>query len=242
MISISKTLWLILIIVGCALIARAQQPTCNVKLDQLTQPAELFGFHLGMTLEEVKARVPAVRFPAPDQFGVARTTINPSYGPGFDKTSFAGVRTVSMDFLDGKLTTLWIGYDDSFKWQNLDEFVAGMSKALNLPAAWPAKGPGRQLDCDGFAAFASMIAGSPTLRITNEAAQETIGTRRAEAAAAAEAAQAAAEAVVIGDKRSKLYYPNDCDEVDKVPEVNRVTFKDKDEAEKAGYKPAKGCS
>jgi len=85
--------------------------------------------------------------------------------------------------------------------------------------------------------FASVIAGSPGIRITDEVAQETIANRREEAAAAAEAAENA----VIGDQRAKLYYPSDCSEREKVPEASRVAFKDKDEAERAGYKIAKNC-
>jgi hypothetical protein len=241
MMSTTKTLWLSFMIPLLAVIATAQQPTCSVKLDQVSEASELRGFRLGMTYEQVKARVPQVSFPPPDQFGVAKTTINPAFDPSFDKPSFEGVRTISMDFLDGKLVTLWIGYDGSFKWQKFDEFVAGMSKALNLPSLWPSKGRGQELTCADSSAFASMIAGSPALRITNEAAQETIATRRAEAQAAAEAAKAAADAVVIGDTRTKLYYPNDCDDVDSLPAANRVSFKDKDEAERAGYKRAKVC-
>src|SRR5436190_14775153 len=235
-----RTAWLLLTFLPGALTTAAQSP-CNLKFDQLAPAPELFGFHLGMTLEQVTVRVPQVRFPVADQLGVAKTTINPSFDPGFDQASFAGARTVSMDFLDGKLTTLWIGYDESFKWQKLDEFVAGATKSLNLPTALSARGSGRELRCDGFSVFASMIGGSPALRITDEAAQQTIATRREEAEAAKEAAEAAAAAVVIGDTRTKLYYPNDCDEADKVPEANRLTFKDKDAAEKAGYKHGKDC-
>jgi hypothetical protein len=114
-----RTAWLLLTFLPGALTTLAQSP-CNLKFDQLTPGPELFGFHLGMTLEQVTARVPQVRFPK-------------------------------------------------------------------------------------------------------------------------ESAEAAAAAVVIGDQRTKLYYPNDCDEADKVPEANRLTFKDKDTAEKAGYKRAKDC-
>lgn len=82
--------------------------------------------------------------------------------------------------------------------------------------------------------FVSIIADSPSIRISDEEAQETIATRREEAAEAAESA-------VIGDKSTKLYYPSACSFVENVPGPNRVTFKDKDEAEKAGYKLAKDC-
>ena len=234
---IKTTLWLLLWALSTVTTTSAQQLTCSAKIDQLPDAPELRGFHLGMTYDQVKARVPPIQFGRADQFGVAKTSINPSFGPQFEKASFADVRTISLDFLDGKLVTLWIGYENTFKWQKLDEFVSGMSKSLNLPAAWPPKRGGQELRCDGFSVLASVIAGSPGIRLTDEAAQETIANRREEAAAAAEAAEAA----VIGDQRTKFYYPSDCSERAKVPEASRITFKDKDEAEKAGYKLAKDC-
>jgi hypothetical protein len=234
---VKKTLWLLLLALSTVTTASAQQSNCSAKIDQLPDAPELRGFHLGMTYDQVTTRVPPIQFGRADKFGVAKTTINPSFGPQFDQASFADVRSISLDFLDGKLVTLWIGYESTFKWQKLDEFVAGMSKVLNLPIGWSPKRGGQQLACDGFSVFASMIAGSPGLRITDEAAQETIANRREAAAAAAEAAEAA----VIGDQRTKFYYPADCSERETVPEVSRVTFKDKDEAEKAGYKLAKDC-
>ncbi len=234
---IKKTIWLLVLAQCSVTAASAQQTSCSAKIDQLPDPPELRGFHLGMTYDQVKARVPPIQFGRTDEFGVAKISINPSFGPQFDKTSFADVRTISLDFLDGKLVTLWIGYESTFKWQKLDEFVSGMSKSLNLPAVWPPKRGGQELRCDGFSVLASLIAGSPGIRLTDEAAQETIANRREAAAAAAEAAETA----VIGDQRTKLYYPSDCSARDKVPEASRVTFKDKDEAEKAGYKLAKDC-
>jgi hypothetical protein len=212
----------------------AQTPPCTVKIEQLPNAGELRGFRLGMTYEQVKARVPQVQFGRADQFGVARTSINPSYDRSFDQASFAEVRTISLDFLDGRLVDLWIGYENTFKWQTLDEFVNGMSMTLNLPAAWPAKRNGRQLSCEGFRVFASLIAGSPSIRFTEDAAQETIAARREEAAAAA-------EAMVIGDLRNKTFFPSDCEARDTIPAASRIAFKDRDEAEKAGYKLAKGC-
>jgi len=222
------------VVILAAAAISAQQSVCAAKLDQLPPSPELRGFHVGMTYDQVKARVPQIQFGRPDQFGVARVSINPSYDRSFDQASFADVRTISLDFLDGRLVNLWIGYESTFKWQALDEFVAGLSKSLNLPAAWPVKRGGRQLTCDGFTVLASMIAGSPSIRITDDPAQETIATRREEAAAAA-------ESMVIGDTRSKTFYPSDCDGRDAIPAPSRITFKDKEEAEKAGYKLAKDC-
>ncbi len=217
---------------GANLIASAQQ--CTLKAEQLPEVPELFGFRLGMSFDQVKAREPQVQFGRADEIGVTKTSINPLYDQRFDKTKFADVRTISFDFLDGKLTTLWIGYESSFKWQKVDEFVSGISKSLNLIAPWSPNRGGQQLHCDGFTLFVSSIAGSPSIRLSDDAANETIATRREEAAAAAEAR-------VTGDRITKLYYPADCDAVENVMAANRIIFKDKGEAEKAGYKLAKDC-
>jgi hypothetical protein len=213
--------------------ASAQQSACTLKIDQFPESVELRGFRLGMTLEQARAQVPQIQLARADQFGVARISINPYFDPSFDKVKFADVRTISLDFLDGHLISLWIGYDSTFKWQTLDTFVTGISKSMNFPDVWPAKRGGRQLDCGDFSVFASMIAGSPSIRLSDDAAQETIATRREEAAAAAE--------LVIGDQTTKLYYPSDCAALTKVIEAKRIKFKDKDQAEGAGYKLARDC-
>ena len=90
------------------------------------------------------------------------------------------------------------------------------------------------MSCEGLTVFASLVAGSPSIRIMDEAAQETIATRREEAAAAA-------EALVVGDQGTKLYYPAGCAALESIAEASRIKFKDKDEAEKAGFKLAKDC-
>jgi hypothetical protein len=207
---------------------------CKLKIDQLGNAPELRGFRLWMNFDEVKARVPQVRFGAPDEFGVTKSSINPSYDSSFDQASFADVRTISFDFLDGKLTTLWIGYENSFKWPTVDEFVDGISTSLKLPAVWSPKKNGKQLQCDGFTIFVSIIAGGPSVRLSEDAAQATIAQRREEAAAAA-------EALVIGDTKTKLYYSAGCLALEDVPQLNRINFKNKEEAEQAGYKLAKAC-
>jgi hypothetical protein len=222
---------LVMFVIGCTQFATGQ---CTLKSDQLPDAPELHGFRLGMTPEQAKARVPLLQFGHADEIGVIKTSINPLYDPRFDKVAFADVRTISLDFLDEKLTTLWIGYENTFKWQTVDAFVTGIGKTLNLPAAWVAKRGGQQMHCDGFTIAVSLIAGSPSVRLSDDAGDETIATRREEVAAAAESR-------VTGDKTSKLYYPADCEAAENIPVQNRAVFKNKEEAEKAGYKLAKAC-
>ena len=214
--------------------ASAQPAACSLKPEQLKAAPELFGFQLGMTLDQVKARSSLIKFDRPDQFGVIKTTINPHYEPRSDRAVFADVRTISFDFLDGKLVTLWIGFEETFKWPRLDEFIANLSKSLDVPATWPAQRNGNRLTCDGFSLFASIIARGPSIRVTDEVAQNLIAERR-------EKAEESRELEVIGDKRNMNYYPADCAAKDGVPAGSRSIFKNKDEAEAAGYKLAKEC-
>ena len=231
----ASALCLLILIWACG--TSAQEPACSLKPEQLPTASELHGFRLGMTMDQVKARVPPVIFGRADQFGLSRTSINPHFDSRFDAASFDGVRTVSLSFMDGRLIELWIGYDAGFKWQKLDDFVAGFGKALGLPVKWQAKGRGQLITCDGVEVFASMVGGSPGLRITDTVADQTLISRREQAADEAEAAETA----FIGDKQTRLYYPPGCAGASDVATANRILFKDLEEAQKAGYKPAKNC-
>ena len=222
------------VVLWAGLIAHSQTPTCSAKLAQLKPTPDLYGLHLGLTTEEVKKVLPLAQFGRADRLGVMRTSFNPHFDPRVKETEFPDVRTISLDFLDGKLATVWIGYDGTFKWPKLDEFVTNFSKALGVPVDWPVKRIGRDLTCDGFSLHAQMIAGGPSLRINDDAAQELAQTRLAEAIDAD-------ENQVIGDIRTKSYYPSDCSAKDAIPQISRTVFKSKEEAEKAGYTLSKDC-
>src|SRR2546421_39407 len=78
------------------------------------------------------------------------TTFNPHFDLRVDPKAFEAVRSISLDFLDGKLVTLWIGFEETYKWPKLDEFVNGFATALNLPLQWPVRRMARELMCDRF--------------------------------------------------------------------------------------------
>jgi hypothetical protein len=223
---------------------QAQKAPCSMKLSELPANADLFGFHLGMTGEQVKTRVPQVVFGPTDDFGVSRTTINPDFDPRIDKTVFAGVRTISLDFLDNRLSSLWLGYESSFKWQTVPDFVAGISQSLRLPDAWePWKSRGSRIRCSDFQITLSMVAGGASIHLIDETAEQTIAARRETKAQEALAAEAEgdAEDEIIADRQSRVYYSGACKPASDLKETNRVLFKTKEEAEKAGYKAAKHC-
>jgi hypothetical protein len=233
------------LILGIATTAAAQ---CTKKIAEMPTAPELLGFRLGMTKEEVKAYIPQTDFGRTDDFGVVKTTINPHFDPKIDKTKFEGVRSISLDLLDQKVTSLWIGYDENFKAKNVDEFVKLISQSLQLPATWSSyRSRGQQMRCDDFQLLVTMVAGGPSLRILDIAAEETVAQRRqqkeeqdamAEAAATAETTD---EPEIIADKKSKTYYLGTCRPEKEIADANKIVFKTTEEAQKAGFKLAKNC-
>jgi hypothetical protein len=232
---------LVLILV-CAGQVCAQENKCSLKLSDLPESAELFGFRPGMTTEQVKARVPQIIFGRTNEFGVAQTSISPDFDPRFDKASFAGIRTVSLDFLDNRLTSLWLGYDDTFKWQTVDAYVKGISQALRLPAAWTSwRAHGQRLVCADFEMTITMVGEAPSFRILDSSADLLVAARRqAREELESTAAQEAADEV-IADSQEKVYYTAGCEPTVEIKETNRLVFKTIEEAEKAGYKLAQTC-
>ena len=223
---------------------------CTQKISTLPAAPELFGFRLGMTKDDIKALVPQAEFPRSDPFGVVKTTINPHFDPKIDQAKYKGVRSISLDLLDSQLTSLWIGFDNTYKVQNVDEFVKIISDSLQLSGSWSSwRSRGQQLRCADFQLIVTTLAGGPSLRLLDFAAEDTIAARRqakeeqdALAEAAAENGDSSEPATeVIGDKQTKTYYPNGCQPSKEISETNRAVFKSPEEAEKAGFKLAKNC-
>jgi hypothetical protein len=228
----------------CASAVCAQESQCTTKLADLPAAPELMGFRLGMTTDQVKARVPQVLFAKADDFGVAKTSINPDFDTRIDKASFPGVRTISLDFLDGRLTSLWLGFDSSFKWKTVPEFIKGISESLRLPNAWTTwRTRGQQLRCADFQMTATIVAEGPSFRIVDEAAEQTVAARRQakEEQESGESEQTDQTEAVIADKKTRVYFPHGCEPDKEIKEADRIVFGTKEEAEQAGYKLAKSC-
>jgi hypothetical protein len=240
-----RLLVLNLIIIAAAASAQSQ---CTQKFSELPAAPELFGFHLGMTKAEVKARIPQTVFGRTDAFGVSKTTINPFFDPKIDNTKFESVRSISLDMVDDHLSSLWIGFDETFRVQTIDGFVKLISEALKIQGEWSSwKSRGQQIKCTDFQLIVSTVAGGPSLRILDIGAEEVVAARRqakeeqdSTTEAAAQAAQNAG-ADVLGDKQAKIYYLSNCAPPKEILEVNKIIFNSTEDAEKAGYKLAKSC-
>jgi len=219
---------------------------CTKKMSELPAAPELLGFRLGMTKEQIKARIPQTKFGLPDPFGVSKTTINPYFDETIDKSKLESVRSISLDLVDDKLTSIWIGFDDTFKVHTADEFVKLISQSLQVDGSWSSKSRGQQLRCADFQLTVTTVAGGPSFRLVDTAADDLIAQRRVakeeqDSMAEAGASETDDAAEIIADKKSKTYYPNGCQPSKEIDETNKVTFKTAAEAEKAGFKVAKNC-
>ena len=132
-----------------------------------------------MTIDEVRARLPKAEFRRADEFGLTALNVFPDYEAAIDKKAFESVRSISLEFLDGRASTVWIGYDQTFKWQTVDEFTTGITAALKLPGSWRSKFRTRVLDCVDFTLAVIPAGESPSLKITDEAARERLEKRKA---------------------------------------------------------------
>jgi len=187
----------LLLVLVCAGQVHAQDNKCALKLSELPESSELFGFRMGMTTDQVKNRVPQIVFGRTNEFGLAQTSISPDFDQRFDKSTFAGIRTVSLDFLDHRLTSLWFGYDGTFKWKSVPDFVKGISRSLRLPDTWTSwKVRGQRLVCADFEMTITMVGEGPSFHIIDSGGEQTIGARRE----AKEAQDASAEEEVQSPK------------------------------------------
>ena len=199
------------------LLAQSAPAQCTKKISELPAAPELSGFQLGMTKEQIKARVPQTKFGKTDAFGVSKTTINPYFDESIDKTKFQGVRSISLDLLDDKLTSIWIGFDEDYKVHTAEEFVKLISQSLQVEGNWSSyRSNGQQLRCADFQLIVNTVARGPSFRLLDTGADNLVAERRQikeeqDAAAQTAAATESTEAPeIVGDKQTKMYYPNVC--------------------------------
>ncbi|HUS10293.1 MAG TPA: hypothetical protein VMZ30_07485 [Pyrinomonadaceae bacterium] len=231
-----------LVMILCAVTSFAQDDKCLLRLADLPEAPELFGFRMGMTTLQVKRRVPQITFGKVNEFGVSKTSISPDFNPQMDKTTLAGIRTLSFDFLDDRVSSLWFGYDNSFKWQTVPDFVTGISKSLRLTDAWqPWKTRGQQLKCADFQITVGIVAEGPSFHIIDESAEQITTARRQALQDENDAGEEMETVEIVANKKTRTYYVAGCAPAQAIEEGDRVMFKSKEDAEKAGYKLAKKC-
>jgi len=173
-----------------------------------------------MNQTQLLARLPGISLDRPDELGQSRLRLNlidadlypkgssnrdravqidiaagTAEGRAFtsDSTRFPdlkGVRKIQLRFVDGRVAHIVVGYDDSFKWNDVDEFAQTVSKNLGLPGEWRTPrdsdrlGREKELRCEGFL-IAAVIGGDTTdarigaqLSLEDTAMTQTIDKRQ----------------------------------------------------------------
>jgi hypothetical protein len=167
----------------------AQSARCVLTL---AQAPELRAFRLGLNQDRVVARFPGLSFERPDEFGLTKvklimmgheaypggtvgrdravqmvTAASTADGRSFlvDSSKYPdlkGVNGIRLRFVDGRISYLQVGYDESVDWNDVDEFVHAISKPLGLSESWQrgadseASTREKELPCDGFRVTASL--------------------------------------------------------------------------------------
>lgn len=152
----------------------------------LAQAPALRGLRLGVTQAQVLARFPGISIDRPNKLGESRLRLNFIAGDLYQKGTavrergaqvdiaagdadgstftvdssrfpdLKGVKKIQMRFVDGRLAYVLVGYDDSVKWESVDDFIDTVSKILGLTGDWlvPADSDGggkeKELRCEGF--------------------------------------------------------------------------------------------
>jgi hypothetical protein len=100
------------------------------------------GLRLGMTTEQVLALFPGSKVDEEVRVSLSNPT-SPLGLSGFtirpekysSKSKFDGISQIVFTLLDNRVSTLYVGYDNSTTLGNVDEFVTKFSKGRKLPAA-----------------------------------------------------------------------------------------------------------
>lgn len=153
------------------------QPGCS--LTETSSPS-IRGLRLGMTTQQLLALFPSSTKRREIKEALERAKAATSeeavylaFEPGTDapKGQFADVGSVSAGLYKGKAVDLEIQYV-SPGWESIDEWVAKLSGALQLPGAqsWdvgPSETPNRVLKCAGIEIEARIQGGGGSVRVRN---------------------------------------------------------------------------
>jgi hypothetical protein len=115
-------------------VSTAPQVECQLSLSQVPS---LLGFRLGMTMAEAQANHPRLKIPPPDEVGVAPVyLIGVKLNEQLGLTGPEEIRDVVLEFTDGRLSFIRVGYPLTNRWRSADEFVAVIAEKFSLSGTW----------------------------------------------------------------------------------------------------------
>jgi hypothetical protein len=175
-------------VLGTLTLVQAQQtpPVGKCSLT-LAQAPKIRDVRLGMSSEEVLKMFPgssdepyirAQLSTADQRFGIVGFSIPTTFIP---RPKFAGVNSVSVVFLDNRLSEYAFTYA-GIEWKNVDDFISRFSEAFNLPRpeTWERSNlPSlKKLYCQGFEMWVSADAGGSWIKIRIPEAQQIVSDRQ----------------------------------------------------------------
>lgn len=175
-------------VLGTLTLVQAQQtpPVGKCSLT-LAQAPKIRDVRLGMSSEEVLKMFPGssdepyIRSQlstADQRFGIVGFSIPTNLIP---KPKFAGVNSLSVLFLDNKLSEYSFTYV-GVEWKNVDTFIAKFSESFSLPQpeSWERTNLAstKKLYCQGFEMWASADLGGSWIKVRIPDAQQIVSDRQ----------------------------------------------------------------
>lgn len=126
-------------------------------------PPTIRGLRLRMTASQFAVLYPRAKIENRDILGFVEKSIN-----GHDDSRLKGVSSLVAGFLDGRLYSINVFYENQIEWAGIDEFVRQFSAATGLPLKWDGlTNSSRSLGCKGFSVFAVMLSGTQVIHISD---------------------------------------------------------------------------
>lgn len=101
-----------------------------------------------------------------NEYGFACVSFHPLARLSRKGSNLEGIETISAEFLDQRLTSIQLLYDNSVKWNSIDEFTTRVSEVLGLPDRWERTGYStRRLTGEGFVISAELYSYQPRISV-----------------------------------------------------------------------------
>ncbi|MBA3804339.1 MAG: hypothetical protein H0X14_01310 [Acidobacteria bacterium] len=173
------------IILACAVSSALaqQQPTCALK-----EAPQLHGFHLGMTIAEVKKSLAdssmfEAKISTVNAVGSRAVNIN---GSELSPENGEGVENIYLTFVDQRVAHIKVTYNSAKRWDSSQDFFARLSESLGLPKptgpeAFQGNGENAKyiVECGEFDATLAYAFGvSPNVTVANVVARKMVDKRQ----------------------------------------------------------------
>ena len=107
------------------------QPLCPLSIQQAPP---IGGLRLGMSVNEALSIFPSLKLSPPDKVGVSNAMLNRSELAG--NRFFEGVQALLLQFIEGRLYFIHVGYPVTDRWKSSDEFISHITEKLNVYGEW----------------------------------------------------------------------------------------------------------